>query len=74
MAFLMAEGNSPLTADMLLKRWNGPHRLAAVFERERDLSIGDIMNNGPNAQHLYDPAVRSVFINMHPNQFAKLRV
>jgi hypothetical protein len=73
MAFIMAQGAFPVSAEMLLKRWYGPHLTEVFLRRRRELFIGDILDVGRNVKNMYDPAVRSVFVNAPPNPFTKLR-
>jgi hypothetical protein len=72
-AFQMALGHFQVDETTLLKRWHGPHRAMIFCERRDTLSVGDIVDLGPNDLVGYEPCLRSVFMNAPANPLADFR-
>lgn len=62
-ASLIALGRYQVDVRTVLKRWNGPHRATIYYRRQATLSVGDLVEPGPNDPVGYEPCMRSVFMN-----------
>jgi hypothetical protein len=71
-AFLMYNGEYPVNEMVMLKRWNGPFRAAECSKKRASLAYGNIVDIEVGTISMYDPTVRSMFLNVPNNPFTKL--
>jgi hypothetical protein len=71
-AFLISVGKYPVSEMIMLKRWNGPFRAAEFSKKRASLAYGNILDVEPGTITMYDPSVRSMFLNVPNNPFTTL--
>jgi tetratricopeptide (TPR) repeat protein len=71
-AFLMSIGKYPLDEMAMLKRWNGPLRAAECSKKRASLTYGSIVDIEVGTISMYDPTIRSIFLNVPNNPLTTL--